>query len=274
MGLITIDAEKCKKDGLCAAVCPVQIIQLEDDNSYPELIPDGDAICLRCGHCVAVCPHGALDHEDVRLADSPLVDKTSALSEAQVIQFIRSRRSIRIYDKQPVAQETMQRLIEIARYAPTGSNSQLLEWIVITDRKRLDRISEHIVNWMRHIAENVPQHPIAAFAPKLIEEWDKGVDVIMRGAPCLVVAMAPKEAINGMVDLSIALAYLELVAPTLGLGTCWAGIIQLPLAEVPSLKSEIGIPENYPHHYPMMVGHTGVRYYRLPERKVPKIIWR
>jgi nitroreductase len=41
----------------------------------------------------------------------------------------------------------------------------------------------------------------------------------------LVVASAPKEATNGMVDVTLALSYLDLLAPTMGLGTCWAGLL-------------------------------------------------
>jgi hypothetical protein len=42
----------------------------------------------------------------------------------------------------------------------------------------------------------------------------------------------------------------------------------------PSLKQEVGIPPDYPFHYPMMIGYANVRYYRLPERQAPKIHWR
>jgi hypothetical protein len=35
----------------------------------------------------------------------------------------------------------------------------------------------------------------------------------------------------------------------------------------PEIKAGVGIPEKYPYHYPMMLGHAKVRYYRLPERR-------
>ena len=50
-----------------------------------------------------------------------------------------------------------------------------------------------------------------------------GDDGILRTAQTLIVASAPKKSANGLVDLSIALAYLELAALPLGVGTCWAG---------------------------------------------------
>ncbi|MDH4206717.1 MAG: 4Fe-4S binding protein, partial [Desulfobacteraceae bacterium] len=62
MSLITVDQEKCKRDGICAEVCPVGIIGFKDKDAFPSIIDGGDKLCIRCGHCVAVCPHGAMSH--------------------------------------------------------------------------------------------------------------------------------------------------------------------------------------------------------------------
>jgi len=48
---------------------------------------------------------------------------------------------------------------------------------------------------------------------------------------------------NGMVDVTLALSYLELGATGLGLGTCWAGLVQGAVFSLPQLKKELGIPE-------------------------------
>ena len=273
MSLLTIDKEKCKQDGLCAADCPTAIIRFPGQGGYPEMAPNAEAMCLHCGHCVAVCPHGALDHAQVRRADCPPVDQAGALSEVQVEQFLRSRRSVRRFQDRPVEQATLQRLIEIARYAPTGSNMQLVEWTVINDRQRLHELSGQVIQWMRGIMEADPQCKAMPYIPMLVKAWDQGADAVLRSAPCLVTAMAPAHDRNGMVSLTLALSYLELAAPVFGLGTCWAGLLQGAMLTNPALKQAVGIPRNYPHHYSMMIGCSNARYYRLPERRPPKIAW-
>ncbi|MBI5847008.1 MAG: 4Fe-4S binding protein [Nitrospirae bacterium] len=35
MSLFTIDEKKCKRDGICVAECPIQIIEMKDDKSIP-----------------------------------------------------------------------------------------------------------------------------------------------------------------------------------------------------------------------------------------------
>jgi nitroreductase len=64
------------------------------------------------------------------------------ISEEQAVQFLRSRRSIRAFIKdRPVEKETIKKLIEIARYAPTGGNSQMVEWTVFTDKAKMKELS-------------------------------------------------------------------------------------------------------------------------------------
>ncbi len=273
MELINIDREKCKKDGICAAECPMSIIEMDDETGYPHLIPNTEEICIRCGHCIAVCPHGALQHVGIPMELCPAVVKDLAIDHEQAVQFLRSRRSVRIFRDKPVEKEKIQRLIEIARYAPTAGNRQMLNWRVVTDREKIRHLAELTVRWMRFVLEEGPEGARPPYFPAIVKAWDKGMDKVLRNTPVVLVVHAPKEAANGMVDLTLALSYLELAAPTMGLGTCWAGLLQGALLSQPEVKKTVGIPENHPHHYPMMLGYNKLRYYRLPERKPPKIVW-
>lgn len=272
MDVLRVDKDKCKQDGLCAADCPSGVIFFKGPGHYPELKRGGLEICLRCGHCVAVCPHGAMDHAEVPLVDCPPIHTDLALSREQAEQFLRSRRSVRRFKSRSVDKADLQQLIEIARYAPTASNAQVLRWLVINDQDRVKTIATRVVEWMRDLLQGNGEG-VMPYMPNLVKAWDKGVDSILRGAPCLVVAMAPAESRNGMVDLTLALSYLELAAAQFGLGTCWAGLLQGALVSLPELRQDLGIPAGFPNHYPMMIGYSAARYYRLPERKAPRITW-
>jgi nitroreductase len=181
---------------------------------------------------------------------------------------------VRLYKDKPVEKEKIQRLIEIARFAPTGSNSQTVEWQVHSDRENIRRLAEITVDWMRGVMENNPDAAASNYIPLILAAWDGGFDVILRNAPALVTASAPKTSVNGMVDVSLALSYLDLATQPLGLGACWAGILQAALLASPPLKQALGIPMDHTHHYPLMLGYPKFKYYRLPERKNPKITWR
>ncbi len=270
MTLLNVDNEKCRQDGLCADDCPAGVIFFKP-GQYPELKRGAEAMCLRCGHCVAICPHGAMDHAEVPLADCPSIDPAMAITPEQAIQFLRSRRSVRRFKSEAVDRADIQRLIDISRYAPTASNAQGVSWLVINDKSRLDGLAGQVIEWMRAMVASGER--VMPYMPVVVKAWDKGFNPIFHTAPCLVVATAPAGAGNGMIDISLALSYLELAAPRFGIGTCWAGIFQNALEHNPEIKAAVGIPEKCRYHYPMMIGYANVRYYRLPERKPAVITW-
>jgi nitroreductase/NAD-dependent dihydropyrimidine dehydrogenase PreA subunit len=272
MRRLIVDETKCKKDAVCANECPMAIIKFGSDNGFPELVPGGDQACLVCGHCVAVCPHGALSHSEIPVDDCPAIEKELVIDQHQAAQFLRSRRSIRFFKDEPPDRATIQRLIEIARYAPTAGNTQRVEWLVLTDRRKIKGMAGTAADWMRALLEKAPQSA-PPYMPVVVRAWDMGFDAILRDAPVLIVASAPREADNGMVDVTLALSYLELAAPTLGLGTCWAGLLQGALLSSSAVRAALGLPDGHPHHYPMMIGRPKTKYCRLPQRKPPKITW-
>ncbi len=271
MGLLKIDATKCSRDAFCVRECPAVIIQLPEDG-YPEIIPG--STCLECGHCVAACPHGALSHEKIPIETSPLIREDLRISEQQALQFLRNRRSIRHFLKKPVEDAQIRKLIvEGARYAPTGGNSQMVEWLILTDSKKIREVSAQAVSWVRELVKDPKIVAASPYLPRVVAGWDSGSDTVLRDAPAVVIAIAPREAMNGMVDLTLSLSYLDLLAPAMGLGTCWAGLLQGAMVNSPAVKQAVGIPESYPHHYPLMIGYPDARYYRLPDRKMPKIVF-
>ena len=274
MKLIEVDEKKCKRDGFCAADCPAGIIWLKDKNSFPEMKEDEEGACVACGHCVSVCPHGALSHVRVPIGECPPIKKDLAVGREQVVQFLRSRRSIRQYRDVPVEREKIQELIEIARYAPTGGNTQSVEWWVFSDKKELKRFSGLVIDWMRKAMQSVPLAKLPPYFPAAVTGWDAGEDTILRRAPVMLLALAPAESPNGLVDLTIALSYLQLAALPMGLGTCWAGMVRRALMQYPPIREAVGIPEKAPQFYPMMLGYPAVSYHRVPERKPPKIVWK
>lgn len=273
MEFLNVDQTKCKRDGICVEECPRSIISLTGDDAFPAVAAANEPYCLLCGHCVAVCPHGAMSMTGLPIETCPEINSDLTPSGEQAVQFLRSRRSIRVYKEKEVDRQTLEELIEISRYAPTASNSQTIHWTVITGRQKLLQLSAMAVDWMRGVIAGLPDSPMAAYFAPIVSQWDKGYDGVLRTAPNLIIASAPKEASNGLVDCAIALSYLELAAVARGLGTCWAGLLQAGMLNAPALREKCGLPEGHSAHYPMMIGYPKFKYYRLPERRQPPIHW-
>jgi len=274
MALFTIHEKKCKKEGACVEECPLRLLEQKDSMSLPTPVPDADARCVRCGHCVAVCPHGALTHSAWKTEDFIPIQNKAALSVEQAEFFLKSRRSIRTYLPKQVERKKLEKLIEIARYAPTGGNSQLVHWLVINNREDMKKISELVIDLMRTWAKE--RKPIAEKyrLADVVTAWESGFDGISRGAPALIIAHAPRDYGLAQVDCTSALAYLDLAAPTFGLGCCWAGFIMMASMQSQPLQQLLALPEGHASFGIMMIGYPKYKYYLLPPRKEAQIIWR
>ncbi|MBM3246853.1 MAG: nitroreductase family protein, partial [Candidatus Omnitrophica bacterium] len=55
----------------------------------------------------------------------------------EIIELIKSRRSIRQYQDKPVPRKLLEKLVDAARFAPTARNVQPWEFVVITEPETL-----------------------------------------------------------------------------------------------------------------------------------------
>ncbi|MBU1565972.1 MAG: nitroreductase family protein [Proteobacteria bacterium] len=268
MKLLQIDENTCDQDGLCAAICPAGLIGFSP-GQFPESVADAEDVCIRCGHCVAVCPSGSLSHREMAAALCPPVRKELLPTAEQCEHFLRNRRSIRNFKQESISREELQRLIEVARYAPSGHNSQGVKWLVLGNRDDLHRLAGIVADWMRVMLERMPEFARSLFMDKTLARWDQGIDGILRNAPTLVITFAEKDDRMAQTTCTIALSHLELTATAMGLGCCWAGFFNAAASNFLPLREALALPVDQQVFGAMMVGHPRFEYHRLPLRTPP-----
>ncbi len=259
MSQIAVDTDLCKKDGICVEVCPYGSLTLNNDGFPEEIAGSG---CIFCGHCVTACTCGALMHAG--LPQEALLPALKELPDPAVIDgFLMSRRSVREFKKRPIARATLEALLDVARRAPTASNSQKLHWIVVDSAAKVHALSAETMNWLR----------ASGTAPAMLEKWEKGYDGVLRGAPSIVVACAPADYEWGRQDCAIALTFLELAAEARKLGVCWAGILTRIAGVHAPLRLALSVPEGYVIHGGLMLGERKYSYRLIPPRKPLSAQW-
>jgi nitroreductase/NAD-dependent dihydropyrimidine dehydrogenase PreA subunit len=259
MSQIVVDTELCVKDGVCVEVCPSRTLQI-NEHGFPEENPEYH--CILCGHCVAVCVCGAIVHNG--LPQEPLTAAAKELPAPAIIDnFLNSRRSVREFKEKPVAKETLEALLDVARRAPTASNSQKLHWIVVPDAAKVHAVAAETANWIGATDSR----------PALMKVWDKGYDFVLRGAPTLVVACTPADYEWGKQDCAIALTFMELAAEARGLGVCWAGYLTRAAAVHAPLNKLLSVPAGYQIHGGLMLGEPKYKYRSVPPRKSLSVQW-
>lgn len=131
-----------------------------------------------------------------------------------VLEAIKTRRSIRKYEKRPVPEELLEKILEAGRWAPSASNAQPWNFIVLRDegvRREVARVSTY---------------------GKFLAEAPLGIAVVVD----------PQASTHPVEDGAIATQNMLLAAHALGLGTCWIGSYESDYEE--KAKKILGIPEN------------------------------
>jgi len=274
MAQVIVDQKKCNRDGICVAECPAQVLGLEEADAFPRPTPDFDEVCLRCGHCVAVCPTGAFSLDWLPAEACPPVRAELAFSPEQAEQFLRSRRSIRVFKSEPLERAEIERLIDVACHAPSAKNMQPWSWIVIEDPSRMAELDEMLIDWVKSVIRTDPGVAQTMRFPRLVKRWEEGRYKMLRNAPHLIIAHVDRSWRYGVEDTALALSYLELFAPALGLGATWSGYFYTAYNAYPPLAQAVPVPEGRKVVGAMMIGRPKFKYHRLPNRNLPLVEWR
>ncbi len=129
-----------------------------------------------------------------------------------VYDAIRARKSVRSYEEKPVSKETLERILEAGRIAPSASNVQPWHFIVVTDQQKRTALSA------------------GRYAK------------FLKNTPVVLVGLGDREAAPEwhVVDVTIAMENMVLAATGEGLGSCWIGSFHES-----EVKAALSIPDRW-----------------------------
>lgn len=275
MTTFSVDASKCNFCGICVDECSPRLVAMDTPESLPYRIEGAEERCNKCGHCVAFCPTAAVTTDIMSPQQCGTFDRKLLPTAEQVELLLKTRRSIRTYKDKQVPRDMLERLIDVARHAPSGHNWQPVNWLVIEDARETRRLGGLVVDWMRSIVDSKPEIASSMHFDRIVDNCDRGIDIILRGAPHVVVAHSQKQfGPLGQSACIIAVTYLELMAYALGLGACWAGYFQVASGSYKPLQAALALPDDHQPHAAMMLGYPKYGYSRIPLRNRPVVAWK
>ncbi len=160
---------------------------------------------------------------------------TSARKRGVQMKTIENRRSVRKYKNQSVEREKIEQMLESARLAPSGSNTQPWSFVIVESEETKARLAaaDHNQKWM----ETAPVFIVcvADIRSRIGEEIEVKLD-----------ENSPLPELKQIIrDTSIAIEHILLEAETQGLSTCWTAWFSQadvrPILNIPEDKYVCGI---------------------------------
>ena len=178
-----------------------------------------------------------------------------------LLDLVKNRRSIRKFKPDPVPHEYIEKIIEVARWAPSGFHTQPWEFVVVNKQE----IRQAIIDVLDRYAPPITNDDTGGGAQNTSR-------LSFRDAPVFIILLSdwrakvglpghPKEIdakVTKIYDSSLAGAflYMHLAAAALGLASQWYSTAARPEAER-EIKRIIGIPENLTIYDMMILGYQG-----------------
>lgn len=152
-----------------------------------------------------------------------------------VMGLIKTRRSIRSFSQEPVPDEVLRQLVEAGCWAPSGSNAQACEFVVVRDREKIKRLQR--------------------FAPGLFVAPTAAIVVCVDRERALAKGGPQGRDVMCLFDAAMAAQNIMLLAHSVGLGTCvlrgfdqraFGVLLKLPPNVTPELLITVGFPKQTP----------------------------
>lgn len=164
----------------------------------------------------------------------------------EVIQNILNRRSVRVYSDEQIKQEDLDLILKAGLYSPSGCNMQPWHFTIVQNKEIINILN---LKSKKVLLQSDNEH-FKEFATN--EKFN-----IFYNAPTIIVISGEKAAVVPQVDCAAATENMILAAESLGIGTCWIGLV------TPLLKSEnaqkyikmLEIPEGYEPYYAITLGY-------------------
>lgn len=190
-----------------------------------------------------------------------------------LLEHVKKRRSIRRFKPDSIPDEAIEKIIEVARWAPSGFNMQPWEFVVVKKPDLRQKIAEYLGDYWR----NVPDMESAR------EDWQgrpwKATGVVDAGsdfsvAPVYIIVFGDTRTKAGLPmgvrfapdryqtivisGLAHAFVYMTLAAASLGLASQWNSAITTPYAHCMT-KKLLGIPEALEAYDMMALGYPNIK---------------
>lgn len=295
--LPVVDRECCTSCGLCVEVCPDRILLPGEDGGINVMAEH----CMGCGHCYAICPVEAISMPGLifdlglkTISHESGVQLSERLAIEPLLNLMRSRRSCRTFKPDPPKLSVLTDLVRIGTTAPSGTNSQGWQFVVLPERSDVIALGEVTADFYRRLNRKAsnPLYRIVArlFAGDRLEryyhryyeaiesglsDWyENTIDRLFHGAPSAIVIAAEQSSSCPQDDALLATQNILLAAESMGMATCLIGFVVEAAKRDKRIAASLRLGATENIYSVIGCGYSALSFKRFAGRKVitPRIV--
>ncbi|MDD7794070.1 nitroreductase family protein [Clostridium sp. 'White wine YQ'] len=172
----------------------------------------------------------------------------------EVIENILSRRSIRKYLNEQITDEDLSTILEVAKHAPSGGNSQTWHFTVLQNKEKLRDLNKYVRAAFEKL--EVDENTYKSIRSGKVAAKNEAYRFYYN-APTLIIVSNERDYGNAMADSACAIENMLLASNALNLGSCYVN--QLTWfgddKDLRKLLIELGVPENHKVCGAIIVGY-------------------
>jgi len=227
-----------------------------------------------------VCPTEALNLQTMPEEDFERL-KSPSFGFEQFHEFLRARRSVRIFKHKEVTREDIDKILSAAATAPMGFPPHSTEVLVIDEPDELNFLLEFLVNHYDGLLKSFSnplgrafirlatgaeiygelRNHVVGVATRANADYRRDkTDRYMYGAPAVMIFHANRWTASYEENAHLVCHHAMLAALALGLGTTIIGMIPPVVERSKELRSRYGIPKDNRVLTSLILGHPKYRY--------------
>jgi len=176
----------------------------------------------------------------------------------QVIETIKKRRSIRLYENEPIPRNIINTIIEAGNAAPFASEKRCQPWrfVVVADPEFKQKLVQTTLPIWKGATESMkdPHPEIYEMGMKLYKTLEEPKDPVYYNAPIIIFVLGPA---RNSVGCSLACENMMIAATSVGLGSCYTGFGGMVKSSGDVIKA-LELKEDERIYGPILIGYPKI----------------
>lgn len=271
--MITVDLQACTGCGACLRRFEGYCVT--GKNGRPQI---DYSLCNQCQKCVAICPSQAFLTSGIK----PLkLEGPAPVLPDSLEKLLTQRKFVKKYKKEKVPREILQKIAEMAAYAPNQNKN--IDIVIVYEPGLIEQVDSEALRFISNLYEKLIKPlaflferfsgPLHVTKKKMEYDLFYSRHIVKENTGALFLAVGNPRVPVTEESAQYLLGTMTIYAQAMGIGTCLMDSLKMSINRSRHIKKEIGIPQNSKVLGVLAAGYSNENFINIPQGYAINIYW-